>query len=68
MKELLNGNEWIFVELDEQEQETFTVPENRLDYFGLVLRTNSTGYYTAYGSIMSEEFWTEEFLLTQLIA
>ena len=37
-------------------------------YFWLVLRANGTGYYTAYGKHTSEEFWTEEFLLTKLIA
>ena len=68
IEELLNGKEWVFVELDEQEQETFTVPENRLDCYRLVLRANGTGYYTAYGKHTSEEFWTEEFLLTKLIA
>ncbi|WP_447951660.1 hypothetical protein [Chryseobacterium koreense] len=68
IEELLNGKEWVFVELDEQEQEAFTVPENRLDCYRLVLRSNGTGYYTAYGKHTSEEFWTEEFLLTQLIA
>ena len=66
IEELLNGKEWVFVELDEQEQETFTVPENRLDCYRLVLRANGTGYYTAYGKHTSEEFWTEEFSLHQL--
>ncbi len=68
IEEMLNGKEWVFVELDEQEQETFTVPENRLDCFRLVLRANGTGYYTAYGKHTSEEFWTEEFSLIKLIA
>ena len=65
---LRDGREWVCVELDEQGQETFTVPENRLDCYRLVLRANGTGYYTAYGKHTSEEFWTEEFSLTQLTA
>lgn len=67
IEEMLTNKEWGFVELDEEEQETFTVPENSLDCYRLVLRANGTGYYTAYGKHTSEEFWTEEFLLTQLI-
>lgn len=64
IEEMLNGKEWVFVELDEKEQETFTVPENRLDCYRFVLRANGTAYYSAYGKHTSEEFWTEEFSLT----
>lgn len=67
MEKMLAGKEWVFVELENGEPETFTVPENRLDCYRLVLRTNGTAYYTAYGKHTSEEFWTEEFSLHQLI-
>lgn len=63
---MLAGKEWVFVELDEEEQEAFTVPENRMDCYRLVLRANGTAYYTAYGKHTSEEFWTEEFDLNML--
>ena len=66
IENLLAGKEWVFVELENGEQETFTIPENRLDCYRLVLRANGTAYYTAYGKHTSEEFWTEEFSLHQL--
>lgn len=64
--ELLAGKEWVFVELDNEEQQTFTPTENRLNCYRLVVRPNGTAYYTAYGKHTGEEFWTEEFSLTQL--
>lgn len=67
VEQLLGDKEWVFVELSESEQETFTIPENHLDCYRLVVRPNGTAYYTAYGKYTSEEFWTEEFSLTQLI-
>lgn len=67
IESILGDKEWVFVELDEEEQETFTVPENSLDCHRLVLSANDTAYYSAYGKHTSEEFWTERFLLTQLI-
>ncbi len=63
---LLAGKEWVFVELNEEEQETFTVPENRLDCYRLVVHRNGNATYKAYGKHTSEEFWTEEFSLSQL--
>lgn len=67
MDKLLGDKEWAFVELDENELESLTPPENRLDCYRIVLRASGTGYYTAYGKHTSEEFWTEEILLTQII-
>ena len=67
IEQLLNGKEWVFVELDEQEQETFSSTENKLDCYRLIIQPNGIGYYRAYGKHTNEEFWTEEFSLTQLI-
>ena len=50
IEELLNGKEWVFVELDEQEQETFTVPENRLDCYRLVQNAQK-------GTAQNEPLW-----------
>lgn len=60
IEEMLGGKEWVFVELKNEEQETFTIPENRLDCHRLAVRANGTAYYTAYGKHTSEEFWTEQ--------
>lgn len=64
---LLAGKEWAFVELDDNEQETFTVPENRLDCYRLKVYGTGNAKYCAYGKHTDEEFWTEEFSLAQLI-
>lgn len=64
---LLAEKEWVFVELDEGEQNSFAVPENRLDCYRLVVYKNGTAMYKAYGKHTSEEFWTEEFSLKQII-
>lgn len=67
IEEILAGKEWVFVELENEEQETFTVPENRLDCYRLVVYRNGNAIYKAYGKHTSEEFYTEEFPLSQLI-
>lgn len=67
IEQLLNGKEWTFIELDEQEQETFSLTENKLDCYRLIIQPNGLGYYRAYGKHTGEEFWTEEFSLTRLI-
>lgn len=62
---MLTENEWVFVELDQEE--TFTVPENSLDCYRLILSANGIGQYRAYGKHTSEEFWTEKFSLTPIL-
>ncbi len=42
-------------------------PENRLDCYRLSVYRNGNANYKAYGKHTSEEFWTEDFLLTELI-
>lgn len=66
IEEMLNDKEWVFVELDEGEQETFIEPEIPLDCYRLILRANGTAYYSAYGKHTGEEFWTEEFDLNEI--
>lgn len=63
---LLSDKEWVFIELDEEEQQTFAVPENRLDCYRLVVYRDGDALYKAYGKHTSEEFWTEAFSLQQL--
>lgn len=64
---LLEGKEWAFVALLEGEQENLAIPENRLDCYRLVVYGSGNAVYKAYGKHTSEEFWTEEFSLAQLI-
>lgn len=66
IENLLADKQWAFVELKEDEQNTFAVPENRLNCYRLVVFKTGTAMYTAYGKYTGEEFWTEEFSLTQL--
>jgi len=65
IEKLLAGKDWVFVEMDGQE--AFTTPENRLDCYRLSVYRNGNANYKAYGKHTSEEFWTEDFLLTELI-
>lgn len=63
----LENKPMVFVEVDKDELETLSVPENRLDCYRLVMYKTGTAMYKAYGKHTSEEFWTEEFPLTSLI-
>lgn len=65
--ELLGDEEWIYVELSAQQQETLTRPENSLDCFTLVMLANGRANYKAYGKHSGEEFWTEDFPINQII-
>ncbi|SHK25154.1 hypothetical protein [Epilithonimonas mollis] len=67
IEKILGNKEWVFVELDKGEQDTFAIPENRLDCHRLVLRADGTANYTAYGKHTSEAFWSQKFSLHQLI-
>lgn len=62
----LEDKPMMYVEIDKDELETLSVPENRLDCYRLVVFKTGTAIYTAYGKHTSEEFWTEEFSLEQL--
>ena len=57
----------VFIELDQQEAETLSVPENRLDCYRLEILRTGSAFYKANGKHTSEEFWTDEFSLEQLI-
>lgn len=63
----LENKPMAYVEIDKDEFEALTVPENRLDCYRLVMYKTGTAMYKAYGKHTSEEFWTEEFPLTPLI-
>ena len=65
--ELLGDHEWAFVELTQEEQDNLTPPESSLDCYKMVLYKNGDAKYTAYGKHTSEEFWTEEIPLRELL-
>lgn len=65
IENLLQSNDWVFVELDDNE--SLIPPQNRLDCHRISLRSDGTACYTAYGKHTGEEFWTAEILLTQII-
>src|SRR5690606_38499340 len=67
VEQMLAGKEWVFVELNEDEQEAYTVPETRLDCYRLVVYRRGNAIDKAYGKHTNEDFWTEEFSLQQLI-
>jgi hypothetical protein len=68
IEELLSEREWVYVSLEDKEEATFTTPESRLDCYRLVIRSNGTAYYQAYGKHTGEEFYTEEFDLNIICA
>lgn len=65
--QLLGEKDWAFVELDENEQDTFLVPENRLDYYRLSLYQYGTAIYTAHGKHSGDEFYTSEFSIKTIL-
>ncbi|PLK44874.1 hypothetical protein [Emticicia sp. TH156] len=67
IEELLTGKEWVFVEMEADEQEDLIAPESRLEGFELVLYKGGNAMYKAHGRHTHEEFWTEEFALQQLL-
>ncbi len=64
---LLGGKDWAFVELEENEQDTFLVPESRLDCYRLSLYQYGTAIYTAYGKHSGDEFFTTEFSVPDIL-
>ena len=63
----LESKPMAYVDIDKEELQTLSVPENSLDCYRLVLYKTGTAMYKAYGKHTSEEFWSEEFPLSQLI-
>lgn len=66
MEELLGDKDWTFVELDNDETDRLTSPENRLECYKLVIYRDGNTRYEALGKHTGEEFWTNEFSLQQL--
>jgi hypothetical protein len=67
MFEEIEGKSWAFVELENEEEETFSKPENRLDCYTISLFSNGFGKYIAYGKHTGEEFYTERIPFTEIL-
>ena len=67
INQVLGEKDWTFVELDENERETFPVPENRLDTYRLSLYRYGTAIYTAHGKHSGDEFYTSEFPVSAIL-
>ena len=65
--QILGEKDWAFVKLDENEHETFLVPENRLGTYRLSFYRNGTAIYSAHGKNTGEEFYTEEFSVSEIL-
>lgn len=66
IEELLADKDWAFVEIDENELDKLTPPENSLDFYTLEIHRDGNARYKAYGKHTNEEFWTNKFPLQQL--
>ncbi|WP_270561482.1 hypothetical protein [Bacteroides cellulosilyticus] len=66
IEELLADKDWAFVEIDKNELDELTPPENSLDFYTLEIHRDGNARYKAYGKHTNEEFWTNKFPLQQL--
>lgn len=66
IEELLADRDWVFVELDDDELDKLTQPENSLDFYKIVIHRDGDARYEAFGKHTNEEFWTNAFSLPQL--
>lgn len=67
IEELLADKDWVFVELDGDELDELTSPENSLDFYKIVMYRDGNARYEAFGKHTNEEFRTSAFPLQQLI-
>lgn len=66
IEDLLADKEWVYVELDGDELDKLASPENRLDFYKIVIYRDGNARYEAFGKYSNEEFYTNEFSLQQL--
>ena len=66
--ELLDeSEEWCFVTIGENELQSFSVPENKLDTHQLCITKYGLAFFKAYGKHTSEGFYTADFDIAVLI-
>lgn len=66
IEELLADRDWVYVELDDDELDKLASPENRLDFFKIVICRDGNARYVVFGKHTNEEFYTNQFSLQQL--
>nr|WP_068892243.1 hypothetical protein [Pedobacter panaciterrae] len=66
-KVLPKYEEWAFITLDPEEENTLPVPENVLDAYQFMITKDGIAHYKAYGKHTAEAFWTVEFNLYRVI-
>jgi hypothetical protein len=66
--ELLDGDEWCFIALEEGELEKLSLPENSLGAYQMIVYQEGSIYYKAYGEHSGEEFYTADFTIGDLLA
>lgn len=64
---LPEGTDWAFVTLEDGEEESFTVPESRLETASLILYCGETGCYQTYGKHNGESFYTADLPLADIL-
>jgi hypothetical protein len=62
-----DGTDWCFIELIEGELETLPAPENEIGAYQLIVNSDGTACYRAYGEYSGEEFCTVDFRLSDII-
>lgn len=67
VESLLKGRGWTFVELEEGETERLIPPKNSLRCYRIVIYRDGSARYEAHGKHTSEEFWTYDLPLKELI-
>ena len=67
-EDLLEETEaWSFVEVREEELDRFSRPENKIRAFQLKLTQDGYGVFQAWGDHTGEKFYTESFLIENLL-
>ncbi len=64
--QMLQEEDWAFVDLEENELASFNHPESPLDCYSLVLYRSGHTVFTAYDKYSNDEFRTEELNLNKL--
>ena len=65
--QILGRKDWSFVELDENEQETFLTPESYLNNYKLSFYQHGTAIYSAHGKHSGDEFFTSDFSIKSVL-
>lgn len=65
--EVLKEKHWSYLETNEAEIETLSLPDNTLDCHLVVLKSGGYGMFTCYGKHTDDQFWTDDFPIHALL-